>query len=275
MKKILLTALIALLGIGCVKPNDDTPTPQPEESGKRYVKAIEFCGLNPETNELTSYEEFIEFDYDSKNRIVEIRGVEYDGTKVADLYTKINFNYNDDNNTLNIKANFDGETIDIDCELNERGAVETATYNMEDMTDITENFVYNDRGELTTYSMVYSGVILISLEYEWKDGNIVRISTPYEDEEYNSYAEFTYTTEENPYNVDLFYSYHSVMPLLCECILIHDGLLGNTNRSLLASYKECYYDEVYEECISHKFNSRGLVDYSMIDETDCMRYILL
>lgn len=273
MKKIFLATLVALLGIGCVKTNDDTPAPQPEESGKRYVKAIEFCKLTPETNELTSYQEFIEFDYDAKNRIVEIRGVEYDGAKVADLYTKINFNYNDDNNILNIRANFDGETINVDCELNERGAVETATYNMKDMTDITENFVYNDRGELTTYSMVYSGVILISLEYEWKDGNIVRISTPYEDEEYNSYAEFTYTTEENPYNIDLFYSYHSVMPLLCEYILIHDGLLGNTNRSLLANYRECYYNEVYEESISHIFNTNGLVDYTRISDDDCIRYI--
>jgi hypothetical protein len=99
------------------------------------------------------------------------------------------------------------------------------------------------------------------LDYEWKDGNIVGITS--EDMAINDI--FTYTDEPNPYNIDMFYAYAWNMPMLAEVILIHDGLFGNTNRSMLKSCRISISDEeVYEE-FTHKFKD-GLVEYTKYED---------
>lgn len=262
IKRVLSVALIAVMGVACTKSGDDSPVkPTPDNGGKHYVKSIDMYVGDPTVADGLEYiGESIEFKLDDKSRIVNLQGVEYDGDRVVDVYTDIKFEY-DNSNGLTITANYDGEVIVAECELNDRGAITSATYpGYEDMEGVMENFEYNTKGELVRYTLVYGGMIIYAYEYEWVDGNIHRITST--DEEYGVEVVCTYTDEPNPYNIDLFYAYAWTMPMLCEVILIHDGLFGNVNRSMLKSYVDNSWGEEISFELLHKFDKNGLVEYS-------------
>ena len=57
------------------------------------------------------------------------------------------------------------------------------------------------------------------------------------------------------------------MPFICEIILFNDGLLGNTNRSLLADTTDTTISDDCKTVLTHKFNSNGLLDYTKYEDT--------
>lgn len=266
IKRVMPLVLILLLGVHCTKRGDSNPTgPTPGGGTKSYVKAVDiYMGdVTTEEAEHPFLRESIEFKLDSKNRITNIRGVEYnDANEIVDEYADINLDYNDGDYTLMVTTTMDGEDVAVECDLNDRGAITTARWmSPEDVVGLVEDFVYNDSGELVTYTLSLGNMVGISLDYEWKDGNIVGITS--EDMSIND--SFTYIDEPNPYNIDMFYAYAWNMPMLAEVILIHDGLFGNTNRSMLKSCRiSISGEEVYEE-FTHKFKD-GLVEYTKYED---------
>ena len=264
IKRVLGIALIAVMGVACTeKSGDDNPVkPSPDSSTKHYVKSIDMYDGDPTVSgDLEYIGESIVFTLDEKNRIVNTRGVEYSNGQIVDVYADIKFDYDDENSKLAITADYDGEVIVVNCELNDRGAITSATYSgYEDMEGLIENFEYNAMGELVRYTVVYYGMVIYSYEYEWEDGNIRRISST--DEEYGVDVVCTYTDEPNPYNIDTFYAYAWTMPMLCEMVIIHDGFFGNVNRSMLATYVDNSWGEEISFELSHKFDNRGLIEYT-------------
>lgn len=261
LRTVLGIVLIAVMSVACVKKGNNTQKPQPAE-GKHYVKSIELYDENFEP-----YNESIEFRLDSKKRIISIEGIERTEGVTEFVYSSADFTYGN-NNDLTIECDFDGEQITINCELNDRGAIAHAVYegSAAEMAGVEENFTYNNDGELVIYDMVYMNYVLYSMEYEWKDGNIARIEVT-SGGEYEGEIVCNYTDEPNPYNIDMFYSYSWTMPFLCEIILFNDGLLGNTNRSLLANTTDTTISDDCKTVLTHKFNSNGLLDYTIYEDT--------
>ena len=262
IKRVLGAMLVVAMGVACTeKRGDDDVTKPSPGNGKHYVKSIDMYEGDPEAEGGLEYcGESIEFELDNKNRITRIMGKETNNGGV-DIYTDIKLEY-DNSGGLTVKTYIEGEETIINCELNDRGAITSATYVVDgEAEDLVENFVYNKNGELTLYSLVYAGMVAYSLEYEWMDGNIVKITS----EDLGIADSCTYTDEPNPYNIDTFYFYAWDMPLLCEFLLVHDGLLGNINRSMLKSYSTSVYGEDICETIIHKFKN-GLVDYTIYDD---------
>lgn len=265
IKRVIGVALIAVIGAACTEKGGDNPAkPEPSNGEKHYVKSIDIYYDDTSASDVVSPGESIVFELDDKNRITNIKGVEYnDANEVVDTYADIKFKYSDDSRSLIITTTMDDMDFAAVCDLNDRGAITTARWQSpEELCGLVEDFVYNDKGELVTYTLSMGNMVEMSFDYEWKDGNIVKIIS--EDIEVNDVC--TYTDEPNPYNIDMFYAYAWNMPMLAEVILIHDGLLGNTNRSMLKSYSTNLYGEEINEVIDHKFKD-GLVDYTIYDDT--------
>lgn len=263
-------ALIAVVGVACTEKSGDGPTkPAPGVDGKHYVEAIEtYMGdTTTEEAEKPFLHEAILFDLDSKNRITNTRCKEYnDANEVVDEYANIKFEYSDDSSSLTIKTVVEDYDVVVECDLNDRGAITTARWTSPvDLIGMVETFEYNDSGELVNYKLGYGARVGMSLDYVWENGNIVRITSEGVDDT------FTYTAEPNPYNVDLFYAYAWNAPLLTKFIVIHDGILGNTNRSMLTGLKTTYDGEEIAEEIDHEFKD-GLVEYTRYDDA-LLRYV--
>ena len=262
IKRVLGAMLVVAMGVACTEKRGDDNVSKPlPDNGKHYVKSIDMYEGDPEVEGGLEYcGESIEFELDNKNRITRIMGKQtYNGG--VDTYADTKLEY-DNSGGLMVKTNIDGEEAIINCELNDRGAITSATYTINgEAEDLVENFIYNKDGELTLYSLVYAGIVVYSLEYEWRGGNIVKITS----EDLGVADSCTYTDEPNPYNIDTFFCYAWEMPILCEFLPVHDGFLGNINRSMLKSYSTNVYGDEIHETIIHKFKN-GLVDYTIYDD---------
>ena len=260
IKRVIGVALIAVIGAACTEKSGDNPAkPEPSNGEKHYVKSIDmYVGDPAASGDLEYIGESIEFTLDEKSRIVNTRGVEYLDGQVVDVFADIKFEYNDNNNEVVIKADYYGESLIARCELNDRGAVTRARYEgIDDFEMVEERFEYNDEGELQTYVLSIGGREYYRFNYAWEDGNLARVYFA----DGTLVNECTYTDEPNPYNIDMSYSYYITMPVLFELTLIHDGFLGKTNRSMLTSCVDYGWGEERWD-VSHKFDNRGLVEYS-------------
>lgn len=258
VKTILGVALIAVMSIACGKPDVVKVDPAPQEPQMLYVKAIKAYNGMPGYSD---YDSSVVFDIDSEKRIASMRSTWLeDGVEVSD--PEITFTYGE--GTAVINYSYDGESGSINCELNDKGAITRAVYGGE-MMGFVEEFAYNDDGELESYAGRYGNMDVILLTYEWKNGNIYKVSYGDMEESYTFTHE--YTAEANIYNIDIFHGCTFACPILCEFVAVNDGLFGKKNHNFL---KTVYFGDQTIPVFDYKFKANGELEYATMGEEGYM-----
>ena len=261
VKSILGVALIAVMSIACGKDVDNSKVDGPEIQDPQtlYVKAMNAYNGMPNYG---YYDSSLSFDIDCEKRITSIRSTwSEEGVEYADPV--INIEYGE--GTAVISYSMDGDSGNINCELNDRGAIVRATYDG-DMAGMVEEFTYNDAGEIQKYVACYANFSSMKLRYEWRDGNIYKVY--YEDSEDKFTFTHEYTAEPNLYNIDIFPGCTLPTPILCELALpVNDGLLGKKNRGFL---KSVGYDAYTIPIFDYTFKANGELEYATMDEDGYM-----
>ena len=259
VRTILGAALVTVMSVACKKPDVSKVDPHPQESETLYVKAIKAYNGMPGYSE---YDSSLAFEVDSEKRITSIRSTWTDeGVEYADPVIDIEYG----EGTATISYLFDGESGNIKCELNDNGAIVKAVHDGE-MMGLVEEFSYNDAGEIQRYSARLATMTMMSIDYEWKDGNIFKVSC--DDSEDQFVFTHEYTDEPNIYNIDIFPGCTMAMPILCEFALpVNDGLLGKKNHGFLKSIEiEGYVIPVFD----YTFKANGELEYATMDEDGYM-----
>lgn len=261
VRKILGVVLIAVMSIACGKDVDNSKVDGPEiqEPQTLYLKAIKAYNGMPGYSD---YDSSLAFDIDSEKRITSIRSTwSEEGVEYADPVVSIEYG----EGTAVISYTADGESGNIHCELNDKGAIVRATYDG-DMAGMVEEFTYNDAGEIKKYVACYANFSEMTLRYEWRDGNIYKVY--YEDSEDKFTFTHEYTTEPNLYNIDIFPGCTLLTPIICELALpVNDGLLGKKNRGFLTSVG---YDGYAIPIFDYIFKANGELEYATMDEDGYM-----
>lgn len=251
VRTIFGVALIAVMGVACNKnTNPEPPVIEPEEPQMLYVKSI----VSSSDTHGDEYYDALEFTINSDMRITSMRSTYSDG------YTEpiIDIMYGD--GTATISYTYDGETGNIFCELNDQGAITSTSYDGM-LSDFVETFTYNNAGELQTYVVCYANYSYMTLNYEWRDGNIYKIR--YEDSEDQMTFTHEYTTEPNIYNIDIFPGCTLATPIICEIALaVNDGLLGKKNKGFLTSI---IYEGEAIPIFDYTFKENGELDRASDD----------
>lgn len=252
VRTIFCVLLIAVMSIACNKKNDETPNVL-GGIGIHVVNHIEAYVGTPGSGEFDSA---ILLSYDSDLRLTDIAYLYYDdGEEILD--PKISIKYG--NGTATIDYLYDGETGSIECTLNSYGAITRAVYGSE-ADGMVEEYTYNKANELQKYTARIGDMETMTLNYEWKNGNIYRVTSDMVDETYA--FTYEYTTEGNIYNIDIFHGCTFLYPYLCELITVNTGLFGKKNHGFL---KTIAMGDEQMPIFDYEFKSNGELKHIATD----------
>lgn len=257
VKSMFGALLIAAMSIACGK-DGGTTTPKDEGNDKLlYVKNINAYDGIPTNGDIYSQ---VIFGIDSQKRINSMRSV-------AGNETIFDVDIEYSGSTATVTFTLDGESGTVNCELNDKGAITSATYDIDEMAGFVESFTYNDANEMQSYKATFMGMELMSLEYEWRDGNIYKVT--YREDDYTGVVTHTYTAEVNIYNIDPFHGFTWIAPYISELLAVNDGLFGKRNNNFVKSVT-MNGESMYE--IGYSFKSNGELEYANIDGDGYMTF---
>lgn len=257
VKSMFGALLIAAMSIACGK-DGGTTTPKDEGNDTLlYVKNINAYDGIPTNGDINSQ---VIFGIDSQKRINSMRSV-------AGNETIFDVDIEYSGSTATVTFALDGESGTVNCELNDKGAITSATYDVDEMAGFVESFTYNDANEMQSYKATYMGMELMSLEYEWRDGNIYKVT--YCQDDYTEVVTHTYTADVNIYNIDPFHGFTWNAPYISELLAVNDGLFGKRNRNFVKSVT-MNGESMYE--IGYSFKTNGELEYANIDGDGYMTF---
>ena len=257
VKSIFGALLIAAMSIACGKDGGTTSPKDESNDTLLYVKSINAYDDIPTNGDIDSQ---VIYELDSQKRINTMRSIAGNET-IYDVDIKYS------GSTATVTFVLDGESGTVNCELNDKGAITSATYDIDEMAGFVETFTYNDANEIQLYKAMFMGMELMSLEYEWRDGNIYKVT--YREDDYTEVFTHTYTAEANIYNIDPFHGFTWITPNICELLAVNDGLFGKRNHNFVKSVTmngESMYEIIYS------FKANGEVEYANMDGDGYMTF---